>query len=299
MDNNVEVSDIIQLSEEEKNQIVKKHFGIVYWLANRYKIRFNVEDIEEIQGWGFLGLAKAINQYEKNQKVSFSSIAFTCARREIMKNFIYKNSNYISDVSLEKKLFNENEEDSKSLNDLMINDNLVYSKLDIIEIITTALSEEPTNFMDINVDYLINQLEIDEISVKYNLPIQKIQRILKRGKTLIKLYLSNNDIISDELLGDYNSIENKNSRSLKKNTKLSKNEIGKIRYIGKHFPFFDYSDIAAILNLNQYEVYVLRSYPTASYYKTPLDDSIYEKAYEYATKKYPERIPGEVMTVQL
>lgn len=69
-------------SAEEREEIAEQNIKLVYYVANSF--RTTGIDIEELISAGMLGYAKAIQSFDKNHLVKFSTYAINCIRNEIL-----------------------------------------------------------------------------------------------------------------------------------------------------------------------------------------------------------------------
>lgn len=277
------------LSDEEKNELAIKHQNIAYYIANRY--RFFDTDPEEVQGWAFLGLAKAIAFYDENRDIDFSFVAFSRVKSEIW-NHYKKKSQPRSIISLENQIQMRNGGDSMTIADLVgEEDNVVITEKDLYEIINQALFEEPILYKKIVIDYLMSEKSLDDMVSDYELPKSAISRIQGRGRNLIKRFLINNGIILEFATDPIRSMEPKPKQDYRK---ITAEDYGHVKYLRVNYPHLKSNDIAKIINTSSYMISSLLDYPTTAYLKAVPDDSIKEKAIHYCNDKYPERMPGEV-----
>ncbi|WP_342432626.1 hypothetical protein [Neobacillus sp. FSL H8-0543] len=282
-------------SNEEKNDIVLKYQKIVIYSANKF--RFLDPDLEEIKGWSYLGFAEAIQYFEENREEDFAEIAFKKIRSEIVKHYSKKNNRFLQQrtISLQSQINNSKDDgDELTLEGTISDENSIFiDDKDIRKMIEEALFEEPVIYKKINMDWLLSQKELNDISKEYKVTLVNIRKILRRGQALIKSYLVNNDIILDYL--SFPSEIRKKEEKIINHKIVSPEDLGKIKYIIKNFPELEVNDIAMIINTSAYMVFKLLEYPTASYVRASPDDSIREKTMRYCKKKYPERLPGKVI----
>lgn len=84
-----------KLNTEEKNKLAEENLGLVYAVVNK---EFTYEkttesDRENYIEEGMIGLAKAINTFNTDKGVKFSTYAYTCIKFEI-NNYVKKQNNH-------------------------------------------------------------------------------------------------------------------------------------------------------------------------------------------------------------
>lgn len=159
--------------------------------------------MEEIKGWSYLGFAEAIQYFEENREEDFAEIAFKKIRSEIVKHYSKKNNRFLQQrtISLQSQINNSKDDgDELTLEGTISDENSIFiDDKDIRKMIEEALFEEPVIYKKINMDWLLSQKELNDISKEYKVTLVNIRKILRRGQALIKSYLVNNDIILDYL----------------------------------------------------------------------------------------------------
>jgi RNA polymerase sporulation-specific sigma factor len=279
------------LSEQEKNELVMKYKRIVYYIGNRCD--FLDKDKEEIIGWGFYGLAKAINDFEKDRDICLEAVIFSKIKSEVFRHYS-QNRRPKSEVSLHLDFNSGKDGNSRTLEDLIASENqLSFTLNEIRNMIEEAIFEEKPKNKKIILDWLFAEKSIDEIAKESGISQTLVKRTQRRGHALIKQYLINNDVILENLLDP--SEEQKKEKKTTNCKKISSFDYGKLKYMQKNFPFLNVNDLAQIMCASSYEIMKLFDYPTSEYVRVSADQSIHEKVIMYIKRKYPERLPGEVI----
>lgn len=276
------------LSEEEKTNLVLDHKRIIYYMANRY--RFIENDFDEAIGWCYLGMANAIAEYQQDTSEEFSDIAFREISK-VLKNAYFKTSQRYEYSSLDEPV--------KGYDDLTLGDSLTtesdfYDAQDIYRMIDEALFEEEIESKEMLLDYLIEEISMNEISDKRNHRLPYVRRVIRRSIELLRLYLLNNDIISEYLL--YPSTE---GHKIKEYKPLDNIDRGRIKYLNKAYPFLRAYDLGIILNIDAQSIATVVDYPTSSYVRAIPDETIEKQAIEYCKQNYYERLPGELVVYNI
>ena len=277
------------LSEEEKNELVLKYKGIVHYYGNRY--RFFDPEIDEVKAWGYLGLAKAIHRYENELDVEIKTIVFSTIRKEILGQY-NKNRRPKSESSLQQVTFAGDSSDL-TLESLITDDSITISEHDIRMLIVDSLIMESEQFKKIVMDYLFTPKDVEKIAEENNVSQIMAGRTRRRGRALIKQYLVNNGIILDHLL----TPDHEKGKMISNHEGILSSEFGRIKYIKKYYSFLNENDIAALVNASPYMISNLLDYPSAKYLQTGTDDSVEEKVIHYCQRRYPGRLPSEVITI--
>lgn len=280
-------------SEFEKNDLVSKYQNIVYYYANRY--RFFDPDIEEIQGWGFLGLAKAIKRYDEDRDLDIEVYVFTMIRSEILRwKSRTRGGGPKSEQSLQTSVSGESE---STLGEFIESKSDTFFEVNNIkEVIKESLFGQDDRFVQINLDHLLTQNSDDEIAIKHKVTEQFVKRTCRRGKTLIKKHFVDNGILLDHV-STRNATPQKERKTFKQK-RLSKNELKKVKFIRRSYPFLEINDIAPLLNVDTHTILQLYDYPTSTYLRCTPDESIKDEVEVYCKKHYPERLPSEVKVYQ-
>jgi DNA-directed RNA polymerase specialized sigma subunit len=282
-----------RLSELEKNELVQKHEGIVQAIA--YKYRYFDRDFDDIKGWGFVGLAKAILAYEKDRECDLVSLIFVKVKQEIYSQYKKAKISPFLQTSLQAELLKDST--GYALDDLLSDENaLVFSEKDMKSMVATALFEETEISRKVTMDYLFTQKELKDIAKENRLSEVLVKRTVRRGQALIKNYLVDNDIILDYLM--HPNEERKKQKNIINHKKIFPQDYGKVKYIGINFPYLTANDLAILLDTSSYAVTELWNYPTTAYIRALPDDSIRNQVLKYCKRKYPERLPGPLMVSQ-
>lgn len=275
------------LTDLEKNQLAEQYTYIVRHLA--YKHRYLDSDIEEVMGWGFLGLAKAINAYEKNPDISFQSQAYPIVKAEMYNNCRQRESSKAI-VSLSSEV---NSNGEYALEEFIATVTLDISEDSIYELVRGSIRKMKKQDQLIIEEMLLNDKELDEISEEFGISKAYASRIRRRGIALVTKYLDDNDIV------DVAAHSEKNKYIKKKSAipGIVEKDYGKLKYLQVAFPELSIDDIAKVLNVNFASLQQLYLIMPIGYRKASLDSSIQNNAYEYVKAKYPERLPGELKII--
>lgn len=285
------MENIHLFTEEEKDELVEGHRNIIWYIARRFS--FFDDDVEEIAGWGFLGLAEAISNYEENRDINFVDEVFYRAKAEIFRRY-RKQDKPKSENSLEKELYAGDGGESFTIaHTLSAENQLTYNEFDMLKMINKAMSRSQEIEKNVVKVWLITGKCIEEIAKEYNITASQAKSISRRGQTLIKKYLVDNDIISEYLANP----ASKQKRPIGEIKRVRPEDYGKVRYITINYKDLGSNDISTILNLSSYAVRDLMDYPPTTYRKYKPDASVKAKVDRYYKENYRGRIPSEVITI--
>lgn len=106
--------------EEEREIVAAENTKLVYYVANMF--RTTGIDIEELISVGMLGYAKAINTFDKNRSVKFSTYAINVIRNEILFFMRKENKHRAKSVSMNTTLSTDQNGNPFELEDIMEDD---------------------------------------------------------------------------------------------------------------------------------------------------------------------------------
>ena len=180
-----------------KNEILESNLRFVFDIARHYTGRG--VPISELISDGNMGLLRAIEKFDESKDVKFISYAVWWIRQAMLEsikkknaiNFVEIEPNTDNDVSMDKKLIEDDEDDTYFNNDFS-NEN--YEKESEIKIGQKNIVIKLLNVLDererdvIESYYGINdkkELTLTDIGKKYNLSSERVRQIKKKG--LMKL----------------------------------------------------------------------------------------------------------------
>lgn len=258
-------------------------------MCHRYSF---FDDFDEILGWGYLGLAKAINKFEEDPDIPFVRIAFSMVKQEIF-NAYKRRKVKGNDRSIDEDVFTDEAGKETALKEFLVSeDQIDYSESDIITLFDEALFEESVNKKNITIDYYLNDKSLNEIANHYGISAVNVTKSHRRGKELIKRYLVNNGVILEHVSKPSSGVIKK--ENITNHKTLNDEDLAKIKYIRHRHKNLRINDIAKLLNTSSYMISQLIYYPTTTYLRIPQDESIKNLVEQYSKESYPEREPSEV-----
>lgn len=180
-----------------KNEILESNLRFVFDIARHYTGRG--VPISELISDGNMGLLKAIDKFDESKDVKFISYAVWWIRQAMLEsikkknaiNFVEIEPNTDNDVSMDKKLI-EDDEDDVSFNNDFSNENdekeseIKIGQKNIVIKLLNVLDERERDVIESY--YGINdkkELTLTDIGKKYNLSSERVRQIKKKG--LMKL----------------------------------------------------------------------------------------------------------------
>lgn len=180
-----------------KNEILEANLRFVFDIAKHYTGRG--VPISELISDGNMGLLRAIEKFDESKDVKFISYAVWWIRQAMLEsikrrnaiNFVEIEPNTDNDVSMDKKLIEDDEDDTYFNNDFSNENDEKESEIkigqkNIVIKLLNALDERERDVIESY--YGINdkkELTLTDIGKKYNLSSERVRQIKKKG--LMKL----------------------------------------------------------------------------------------------------------------
>lgn len=180
-----------------KNEILEANLRFVFDIAKHYTGRG--VPISELISDGNIGLLRAIEKFDESKDVKFISYAVWWIRQAMLEsikrrnaiNFVEIEPNTDNDVSMDKKLIEDDEDDTYFNNDFSNENDEKESEIKIGQknIVIKLLNVLDERERDVIESYYgINdkkELTLTDIGKKYNLSSERVRQIKKKG--LMKL----------------------------------------------------------------------------------------------------------------
>ena len=180
-----------------KNEILESNLRVVFDIARHYTGRG--VPISELISDGNMGLLRAIEKFDESKDVKFISYAVWWIRQAMLEsikkknaiNFVEIEPNTDNDVSMDKKLIEDDEDDTYFNNDFSNENDEKESEIKIGQknIVIKLLNVLDERERDVIESYYgINdkkELTLTDIGKKYNLSSERVRQIKKKG--LMKL----------------------------------------------------------------------------------------------------------------
>jgi len=180
-----------------REKLILYNMRLVYYVAYKYKnAGYEIEDLFSI---GLIGLMKAIDYFNIEKNIQFSTYASKCINNEILM-FFRKNKNKKQEINIHTTTFITKNGSEISLEKFLIDENVNiiqdYEEKEYIEQLNQIINELPetekkviTLFFGFNGRVYV-QREIAEI---LNVSQSYVSRIIKKIVTKIKKEITNNE----------------------------------------------------------------------------------------------------------
>lgn len=221
-----------------RNIIIEHNMRIVLHIA--YKFNNTPYDIDELISSGLLGLTKAVDTFDLERGLKFSTYAARCIYNEILM-FIRNEKKHLNEMSLNKSLGND-----KDGNELIIEDVLVDESVDFVRdyevcdtnrIIREVINKLPDRDRDVIFLFFGFESEKEytqeEIANKFNISQSYVSRLIKKTLKEIKEELIRLKVIAKISENRFKNKEEKKMPRMMKSiyeyfSKYSKEEINEV-----------------------------------------------------------------------
>ena len=108
-------------TEEEKAKIAEENLNLIHYVIRGFS-NINI-DYEELESVGYVGLAKALNSFDKKKGIRFSTFAINCIMNEVL-FFLRKEKKHLTNVSLSSELHFDNKGKTITIEDTLEDEKL-------------------------------------------------------------------------------------------------------------------------------------------------------------------------------
>lgn len=93
-------------SNEEKSKVAEENLNLIHYVIRGFS---NIDiEYEELESVGYIGLAKALNSFDKMKGIRFSTFAINCIMNEVL-FFLRKERKHLTNISLSSELHFDND----------------------------------------------------------------------------------------------------------------------------------------------------------------------------------------------
>lgn len=171
----------------EQEKLVIENMKLAYFAANKYYLKFGLEQ-EEAISLAFLGLVKAATIFDETKKVRFSTLAMKCMYNTFLQD-LRKRSKEVDTVSLDSLI---SEDSQMTYADLFPDKDDSYSYIENREMIESCLRELTGREQEVVIAYLANPNQRQaQLAKKYGISRQRISIIINKFKDICRNYLQN------------------------------------------------------------------------------------------------------------
>ena len=178
------MTEVVALTPEQEKLVIE-NMKLAYFAANKYYLKFGLEQ-EEAISLAFLGLVKAATIFDETKKVKFSTIAMKCMYNTFLQD-LRKRSKEVDTVSLDSLI---SEDSQMTYADLFPDKDDSYSYIENREMIESCLRELTGREQEVVTAYLANpnQRQV-HLSKKFGISRQRISIIINKFKDICRNYL--------------------------------------------------------------------------------------------------------------
>ena len=180
------MTEVIALTPQQ-DKLVTDNVKLAYFAANKYYLKFGLEQ-EEAISLAFLGLVKAASIFDETKKVKFSTLAMKCMYNTFVQD-LRKRSKQVTAISF-YSLVSEDSEITYA--DLFPDKDDFYSYLENREMIQYCLERLTAREQQVVLAYLADSSQTQvHISKKFGISRQRTSIIINKFKDICRKYLQN------------------------------------------------------------------------------------------------------------
>lgn len=180
------MAEVILLTPEQEKLVIE-NMKLAYFAANRYYLKFGLEQ-EEAISLAFLGLVKAATIFDETKKVKFSTLAMKCMYNTFLQD-LRKRSKQVDTISFDCLVSADSD---ITYADLFPDKDDPYSYIENREMIESCLRELTGREQEVVTAYLANPSQRQvHLSKKFGLSRQRISMIINKFRDICRKYLQN------------------------------------------------------------------------------------------------------------
>lgn len=171
----------------EQQKLVIENMKLAYFAANKYYLKFGLEQ-EEAISIAFLGLVRAATIFDEAKKVKFSTLAMKCMYNTFLQD-LRKRSKQVDTISFDSPVSVDSD---ITYADLFPDKDDSYSYIESREMIRWCLEYLTDRERSIVIAYLSNPNQKQaQLAKKYGISQQRISIIINKFKDICRNYLHN------------------------------------------------------------------------------------------------------------
>ena len=180
------VTEVMVLTPEQEKLVIE-NMKLAYFAANKYYLKFGLEQ-EEAISLSFLGLVKAATIFDETKEVKFSTLAMKCMYNTFLQD-LRKRSKEVDTVSFDSLV---SEDSEITYVDLFPDKDDPYSYIENREMIKSCLRELTGREQEVVIAYLANPNHRQiQLSKKFGISRQRISIIINKFKYICRNYFHN------------------------------------------------------------------------------------------------------------
>lgn len=254
-------------------------------MANKYRY---LDENDDLISWAYIGFLNAYEEYKVKKEIKLPALIFRHIKKIYIEEYFKKNRVDNSELILDKPMPGKDGIEGDTLISTIESDSFYYSEKDIEEMVLESLFE--LEYREALMEYYLYDDDVANICKTYKLTKVEMRRLIRRGHALIVQYLENNLYITEWAMNPerYTFAKQDPIKT------LTSEQCRQLKYIRETHPLLSRSDYAGILECDIRSINYTLDYPTTTYIRYGLDDSIKDKAEAYIREHYPHMLPSEV-----
>ena len=180
------ITEVVALTPEQQKLVIE-NMKLAYFAANKYYLKFGLEQ-EEAISIAFLGLVRAATIFDEAKKVKFSTLAMKCMYNTFLQD-LRKRSKQVDTISFDSPVSVDSD---ITYADLFPDKDDSYSYIESREMIRWCLEYLTDRERSIVIAYLSNPNQKQaQLAKKYGISQQRISIIINKFKDICRNYLHN------------------------------------------------------------------------------------------------------------
>lgn len=180
------ITEVMILTPEQEKLVIQ-NLKLAYFAANKYYLKFGLEQ-EEAISLAFLGLVKAATIFDEAKKVKFSTLAMKCMYNTFLQD-LRKRSKQVDTISFDSPVSADSD---ITYADLFPDKDNSYTDIENREMIRWCLEYLTDRERSIVIAYLSNPNQKQaQLAKKYGISRQRISIIINKFKDICRKYLQN------------------------------------------------------------------------------------------------------------
>lgn len=178
------ITEVVALTPEQQKLVIE-NMKLAYFAANKYYLKFGLEQ-EEAISIAFLGLVKAATIFDEAKKVKFSTLAMKCMYNTFLQD-LRKRSKQVDTISFDSPVSADSD---ITYADLFPDKDDPYSYIENKEMIKNCLRELTGREQEVVLAYLADPTQRQvHLSKKFGISRQRISIIINKFKDICRRYL--------------------------------------------------------------------------------------------------------------
>lgn len=182
---------------EVRKQVFEANMPLAIYISNRYlssikiyESYFNLEDLQQV---AYIGLWKAINNFDVSKNSTLGTFAGRCIENEIrmkLRELSLRKHNALA-LSFEHVVMESDENDKDlCIENIISFNNVEDNNEELINDIKRVLESLSKRERELFIDYHVNNIRQDDLVIKYNISQGYVSRLLKRAAKKVEAIMA-------------------------------------------------------------------------------------------------------------